>query len=271
MACFNPINAWRYPAPNSALNFKPQPTPPYEYLRVPCGKCSGCRADQSLMWSIRAYHEFTQHESSSFVTLTYSDDNLPSDGLISKRHLQLFFKRLRKARGKLRYIACGEYGEQTRRPHYHAIIFGDDYLDFPNSVPISDSLYTHTELSKIWGLGQVTIAPCSMSTIMYVCGYVNKKINDTDTFSLMSRRPYIGADFLSKFADDLRRTGSVSIEGKEYPIPPRYLVSLPEYFEEVIADRKVLAQFRAHLGTDAALDNKRLNKRSVQSQKKETL
>ena len=28
-------------------------------LNIPCGKCSGCKADQSLMWSIRCYHEST--------------------------------------------------------------------------------------------------------------------------------------------------------------------------------------------------------------------
>ena len=61
-----------------------------------------------------------------FLTLTYNDDNLPSDVGLHKDDLQRFFKRLRKALDtkKIRYFACGEYGDTTSRPHYHAIVFG---------------------------------------------------------------------------------------------------------------------------------------------------
>jgi hypothetical protein len=47
-----------------------------------------------------------------------------------KRDLQLFFKRLRKAYPdvKLRYFACGKYGEQFARPHYHVILFGKSFM-----------------------------------------------------------------------------------------------------------------------------------------------
>ncbi|MCE3047900.1 hypothetical protein LW137_00305 [Helicobacter sp. faydin-H23] len=64
--------------------------------------------------------------SSIFVTLTYSNEFLPSPPSVSKRELQLFLKRLRKALGdkKIRYYACGEYGDTFLRPHYHLIIFG---------------------------------------------------------------------------------------------------------------------------------------------------
>jgi len=56
-----------------------------------------------------------------------------ADSLI-KRDVQLFVKRLRKdqdARGlaKIRYYLVGEYGDQTKRPHYHAAIFGEDFTD----------------------------------------------------------------------------------------------------------------------------------------------
>lgn len=209
-------------------------------LAVPCGKCHGCRADQALMWSIRGYHEASLHQQNSFITLTYDDANLPSDGKISKIPLQRFFKEIRRDGTKIRYLACGEYGGQTRRPHYHAIIFGKDWLE--NSIPIKESLYTHTDLAEKWGKGLVSIAPVTMASICYVCGYVNKKIDDLDTFNLMSRRPGIGHTWLDKFSDDILRTGVVSIEGRQYQVPKRYMEWDEEAFSALKKERAEYAR-----------------------------
>lgn len=209
-------------------------------LAVPCGKCHGCRADQALMWSIRGYHESTEHQQNSFLTLTYADENLPQNGLIDKRPLQTFFKRIRKQGHKVRYLACGEYGSLTRRPHYHAIIFGKDWLE--NAIPITEQLYTNQSLTDAWGLGHVTAASVTMASICYVCGYVNKKIDDQDTFNLMSRRPGIGHTWLDKFKDDILRTGFVSIEGRQYQVPKRYLQWDEESFAELRKERADFAR-----------------------------
>lgn len=209
-------------------------------LAVPCTRCSGCRADQALMWSIRSYHESMEHEQNAFLTLTYDDANLPSDKKIDKRELQLFFKRLRSTGVKFRYVACGEYGGQTRRPHYHAIIFGKDWLE--GSIPIKENLYTNGSLVDVWGKGLVSIAPVTMASVCYVCGYVNKKIDDLDTFSLMSRRPGIGHTWLDKYKDDILRTGVVSIEGRQYQVPKRYLAWEDEEFAQLRKERAAYAR-----------------------------
>jgi len=211
-------------------------------LAVPCGKCHGCKADQALMWSIRGYHESTLHLQNSFITLTYDNDHLPVDGKIDKRELQLFFKRLRSSGVKFRYIACGEYGGQTRRPHYHAIIFGKDWLE--GSFPVTDKLYSHVGLQDAWTNGLVSIAPVTMASICYVCGYVNKKIDDPDTFNLMSRRPGIGHDWLALYKDDIVRTGVVSIEGQAYQVPKRYLAWEEEEFKQLRKERLKYARSR---------------------------
>lgn len=252
MSCTNPVTAWYSNALNPTgkrsiifsprQRYKGSDTQYISPLTIPCGKCPHCRASQSLMWSIRAYHESTLHEQNSFITLTYDDAHLPLDGKIDKKHLQDFFKRLRKSvyPTKLRYIACGEYGGQTRRPHYHAIIFGFDFLS--DKIQLTDELYTSPTLLRNWGHGHVSIAPVTMSSICYVCGYVFKKIDDPDTFTLMSRRPGIGKTWLSLYRDDIRRTGSVTIEGREYQVPPRYLDWDDEFLASVKKQRQKYAR-----------------------------
>jgi len=246
MTCYYPLTGWeavrQNPSGKRSIVFNPRDGFVDRPVELPCGKCSGCRADQSLMWSIRAYHESTLHERNSFLTLTYDDEHLPPDGKIVKKDLQDFFKRFRKhyPPGAIRYIACGEYGDITRRPHYHAIIFGKDWLE--EKVTINENLYTAESLSKIWGLGMVSIAPVTMASICYVCGYVTKKINDPDTFNLMSRRPGIGAQFLEKYKEDLLRTSSVTIDGREYPIPKRYLLWDETSFANIKMERRKYAR-----------------------------
>lgn len=275
MTCYYPLTGWeavrQNPSGKRSIVFNPRDGFVDRPVELPCGKCSGCRADQSLMWSIRAYHESTLHERNSFVTLTYDDEHLPSDGKIVKKDLQDFFKRLRKhyPPGAIRYIACGEYGDITRRPHYHAIIFGEDFLH--DKIEISSDLYTSDFLAKVWQSGHVSIAPVSMASICYVCGYVFKKISDAETFSLASRRPPIGHRWLERYSSDLTRTGSVTIEGREYPVPPRYLEWSPDEFEALRKERKKIAQSGVAIVKRAALRHKEKNRLAKLSQKREKL
>lgn len=235
MACYYPVNAWKSQRLNESgkrgivfnirEGFADMP------LQVPCGKCAGCMASRSQEWAVRAYHEASQHDRNCFVTLTYADPPPPS---IDKKHLQDFFKRARH-KYDFRYLACGEYGEQTHRPHYHALIFGEDFLD--EKIAISDSLYTSQPLADLWSHGHVAVAELSMATCCYVAGYVNKKIGDEDTFALRSTRPGLGKGWLEKYSDEIRRNGFVVIEGKKIPIPKRYLAWKEEELIEVKKDR----------------------------------
>ncbi len=66
-----------------------------------------------------------------YVTLTYKPEFLPSGGTLVLKHLQKYLKRLRKNTGyPFRYLACGEYGDEKDRPHYHLILFADRELPF---------------------------------------------------------------------------------------------------------------------------------------------
>lgn len=238
-------------------------------LQLPCGKCPGCRATQSMVWAVRCYHEMSLHKQSSFVTLTYDENSVPPS--LVKADLQQFFKRLRHHYGKLRYFACGEYGEQTRRPHYHALIFGNDFLAGAESI---GSHHFNPVLTGIWGRGYTTVDPVTMASCCYVAGYTTKKNADPDTFTLMSRRPGIGHDWLDKFGDDLRHGGTVVIEGKEYAIPKRYLAwkdaEDPNYFDEVKADRKKYVRLKK-IETVMQARARLINQQAKLKMKKETL
>lgn len=108
--------------------------------QFPCGRCARCVKRRLSGWAFRLAEELKVSESAHFITLTYDTDYVPisSNGFLTlrKRDLQLFFKRLRQAhvrdrkRNKLpgdpasiRYYACGEYGDRSRRPHYHLLLF----------------------------------------------------------------------------------------------------------------------------------------------------
>lgn len=221
MSCVYPIDAWRATEVNESgkhgIVFNPRNGFIDLPLSLPCGKCIGCFRDKAIAWGVRCFHEASLHERNCFITLTYRDDCCPVS--IDRRDVQLFIKRLRKL-SKCRYFACGEYGTRTRRPHYHALLFGVDFLG--GAYQINDQLWSNPFVDRVWGKGLVSIGRLELANCMYVAGYCNKKLGDQDTFSLMSRRPGIGHTWLDRYGDDLVRTGRVIIEGQSYSIPRTY-------------------------------------------------
>ena len=229
---------------------------------IPCRNCIGCRQRKRLDWTLRGVHELQTSGKAAFITLTYDDDHLPADKCISIEVLQKFFKRLRKQLGsavKIRYYACGEYGEQSDRPHYHAIIYG---WDFPDREVVGISKAGHQYfssplLSKVWKFGYNVVAEVNLSTIAYVAKYTMKKITGdaadehysridettgevyrlTPEFQLASRNPAIGRTFFEKYEADIFPADEVVHEGRAYPVPEYYnkLLGLtnPEVEEQV--------------------------------------
>lgn len=219
MACIHSKPAWRTGLPNERgkypLRFKMRKDTP-DYF-IGCGKCDGCAAQKSLEWSIRIYHESMCHERNCFVTLTYAD--APDE--INRNDPQDFIKRLRYySDNPIRYFLCGEYGEKTKRPHYHAIIFGEDFLG--GAYDIDTKLYGNVLLDRIWKHGKCAVSEFSLATAMYTAGYVNKKIDDPLTFSIMSRKPPLGREWLKRNHDNIRRNKNVVISGQEFPVPGVY-------------------------------------------------
>ncbi|AJK28255.1 putative replication initiation protein [Eel River basin pequenovirus] len=216
--------------------------------------------DKAKEWAIRCYHEAQLHEENSYVTFTYRDEDLPEDRSVDVRHFQLFMKRLRKNTGvKVRYFHCGEYGEQTKRPHYHALLFGyrpTDQRFYKRSK--GHPIYTSESLDQTWGLGHCNFGNVTFESAGYVARYIMKKVTgevaeghyssfiNPDTGELltvrpeyvtMSRNPGLGADWVRKFREDLNGD-YVVVDGKKHSIPRFYDEEIKRLDEKELALRK---------------------------------
>ncbi|AXL15266.1 replication initiator protein [Microviridae sp.] len=242
MPCFNPLRGWRSktvnPSGKRSIVFNRNQGYDDLVIELPCGQCIGCRLERSRQWAIRCLHEASLYDDNCFLTLTYSDVNLPIDGSLNKEHFQKFMKRLRKKYPRLpgntiRYFHCGEYGEKLNRPHYHACLFNIDFTDkvlWKNKNGFK--LYTSESLSQLWPYGYCIIGNVTFESAAYVARYIMKKItgdqaNDhyqgrSPEYITMSRRPGIGKAWYDKFKDDLFPHDKCIINGKETTIPKFY-------------------------------------------------
>ena len=211
---------------------------------VPCGGCIGCRSRQAAEWTMRIMHERRMHEHAWFLTLTYSDEELPDNGSLCAKDFQKFFKAVRRKHEakSVRYFGCGEYGESTKRPHYHAVLFGCNFVD--RSI-IRDSrngpVWRSESLDRFWGHGISEFGSVTNASSAYVAGYVRKKVSKKiypeayervdaltgeiveieQEFSRMSLKPAIGRDWIQRYWEDVYPRDFVVMDGKEYR-PPRY-------------------------------------------------
>lgn len=128
-----------------------------------CGRCLNCRINRAEEWSTRIMLELEDKTKlGDFVTLTFDAKKscpLLSQAL-SKRVLQNYFKRLRKAGNRVKYFACGEYGEKHQRAHYHMIVIRPKEQE-PN-------------YQKHWNMGNVVVGNVTTASARYVTGYLTK-------------------------------------------------------------------------------------------------
>nr|UQB76419.1 replication associated protein [Flumine microvirus 30] len=254
--------------------------------KLPCGQCIGCRLDYSLDWAYRCLCEAQMHKENSFVTLTYDEFHLPSDGSLNVGEWQLFIKRLRRSTGKkIRYYHAGEYGERFGRPHYHGLLFGHDFADkqlFKRSESGSN-VYISEVLSGVWGKGFASVGEVTFESAAYVARYCMKKLNgpakevvDARTglkpyerfdgvtgevlpvrseYVTMSRRPGIAKSWFERYRDDVYPSGCVVFRGGRKMPPPRYFDGLYELDNPVDMKRlKMLRYSRSNRREDVFSD-----------------
>lgn len=276
MPCFHPLSAWRARFVNSSgkrpLVFKRQDGLPGSYLEVSCGQCIGCRLEYSRQWAVRCYHESQLHLDNCMVTLTYDDDHLPHGGSLVPDHFSKFIKRLRRRTGiKLKHFSCGEYGDETNRPHYHACIFGYGFPDRTHwRTTGTHRHYRSDQLESLWKFGNAELTDFSFKTAAYVARYMVKKRKGRDAathyervdmvtgeiievlpeFSRMSLNPAVGKDWWEKYGKSVRDWDSVVIVGKELPPPKYYDVLDGELDAEELEARKLSRVRKAKASPD---------------------
>ena len=266
MTCYHPIVAYQHKFLHSKngkhlIDFKGGSVREWDEIKLPCGRCIGCRLERSRQWAIRCVHEAQYHSENCFLTLTFDDDHLDPDGSLQKRDFVLFMKRLRKYFDtygkKIRFFHCGEYGAKHERPHHHCIIFG---ADFPDKVLWTVScgfpLYRSAALEQLWPFGFSSIAGVSFESCAYVARYVTKKINGEladehyhgrqPEYVTMSRMPGIGYQWLMDHPE-IYNYDEVIIRNGIKCKPPRYYDKIfdsiaPDYMKVIKDNRKLKAE-----------------------------
>lgn len=206
---------------------------PREYpdgLLVPCGKCLNCRIQKRTEWSMRLWHESEIWKEKVYLTLTYDEDNIPQNRSLRKTDLQKFFKRVRKRMKdrKIKYFACGEYGEETERPHYHAIVFGLGLSENDKQIVKDCWKFQNWKVvnNKCFGL----VEPDS---IAYVCGYIHSKLSGDmaeEEYEKKGREPVFkiqsqgfGKTYIKENQQTLSNKGFCTVKGVRRSIPRYYL------------------------------------------------
>lgn len=206
----------------------------YATFQLPCGKCIECRLDYARQWAIRCVHEAQMHERNSFITLTYSEDALKSPKLVYA-DFQKFMKRLRKVQNEpMGVFVTGEYGDKTKRPHWHAIIFNWSPRDgvFKYSNDRGDRIFQSATLDKLWGHGIAEYGSVTFHSAGYCARYAAKKLvhgrdgtHDYDPISKKSNKHAIGKKWLEKFWPDVFNYGQLVL-------PDGSVCGIPRYYEK---------------------------------------
>lgn len=150
----------------------------WKEIKIPCGKCIECQFKNAKNWADRIALE-AKGKDACFVTLTYNNENI-NENKLSKRDIQLFWKRLRKQiKIPIKYLCCGEYGPKTHRAHYHAIIIGWKPTDLKQYKQNAQGnwIYESKTIQTIWGKGFTPVGiGADYESARYVAGYVGKKL-----------------------------------------------------------------------------------------------
>lgn len=253
MSCFNPLTGYQAREGGEVKFFERGDV---DAIDVRCGTCMGCRLDRAREWAVRCTNEAKLYNHNRFLTLTYRDEKVPEYGSLRYRDVQMFLKRLRKkhsgldedARGQrpIRYFVAGEYGELTRRPHYHMLLFN---FEFPDEYRVGERSYHSDELEETWELGHCHVDDVTAESIGYVSRYALKKVygrvaseayysrfdRETGTieervpeFVRMSLKPGIGADWFERYESDFCSGDFAVVKGSKVPMPKYYRRKLPE-------------------------------------------
>lgn len=241
-------------------------------LQVPCGKCAFCLTNKRASWMFRIHHEMRNQNHKGWVlTLTYDERHVKrlEDGRLSLRFrdIQLYIKRLRKAKYYVKYICVGEYGSDTKRPHYHMLLWTNSSTQFLQSNWKSskdDSIMGHIQFDLI-----------SMEAAMYTLKYILQPKQKYDDGLEPTRAQFskgLGLSYLTtKMYDYHTNNDAASGDNYENPILFSIIngakVALPRYYKGKIFTKyqlkKVCYENKIRLKADQAERFRKLNAQGI--------
>lgn len=205
----------------------------YATFQLPCSKCIECRLEYARQWAVRCVHEAQMHEQNSFVTLTYDDQHLKPR--LDYRDFQLFVKKLRRRlNDRISYFATGEYGEKTKRPHWHVVLFNYSPPDanYHRTTDRGDRVYKSSLLEALWANGHVELGSVTFESAGYCARYAAKKLvhgkdntHEYDPISRKSSHRAIGRSWIEKYWPDAFNLGGIVL-------PDGSICSIPRYYEK---------------------------------------
>lgn len=164
---------------------------------IPCGQCIDCRLEYSRQWAVRCMHEAEYYQHNYFLTITYSDDNLPREKFLElyngtifeqaslrKSDIQKFMKDVRSyydyhyGHQGVRFFGAGEYSPEKFRPHYHCIMFNFpvDDLKYYGISKSGYRVYTSQKIQNIWDKGYIWLGEVTSESCAYTAQYSLKKV-----------------------------------------------------------------------------------------------
>lgn len=266
-----------------------------QYQTIPCGHCWACKLNYSAQWATRNTLEAQEHDNNYFITLTYDDMHLPIykyftdgenyfendgtwNGTLEPEDVHTFINTLRKYFERqgvtgIKYYYCGEYGENTLRPHYHMLLFGapldpanwhDFHMDERYKMHWKDS-----QIEKWWNKGMIDVAEIEWSSAAYVSRYCMKKLTDepkSETFYAqqgkikefirMSRNPGIGMTYFNLNKEKIYENDEMimkTVKGNTGAFKPpkafdkKFKELHPEQWPKIQESRKQAAERSRHL------------------------
>lgn len=258
--CHHKKLAWYLPNSGEPLSFHELPPDNRDWIQISldCGHCWVCKLKRSMQYAIRADLESQCWKEGCFLTLTYSNENLPDGGNLSREDITLFIKRLRIAVQRKggyvsAYFGSAEYGSKRGRAHYHLLLFNwkpEDLQYFGKSYS-GMPIYTSSFVSKLWNKGLVWVGSLTGSSGAYVARYTTKKQkphlvgNRVKPFLLYSSnirsgnyRGGIGVSWFSRYWQQLEK-GYIVYKGFRVDIPSYFIDLLKKYHPE--AYQRILA------------------------------
>lgn len=170
-----------------------------------CGKCEYCLSIKKNQYKKRVQSQLKKSKYSYLITLTLDNDIIPTLitdeqkqlllnknisisplSILSKNALAVIlknwknkFNRYYDDKVQFHYFACGEYGENTARAHYHILLMLNYPIPHLIKQPVKGNHFKSSFMdSSQYSMYDIEPANMSTNTAGYISKYLSKSTND---------------------------------------------------------------------------------------------